>query len=595
MLSYNQRDLLCEPKNYEKANGRRIIMPLWEFKTVKEVVQGIRDNTFVLPVIQRDLVWNDDKMKDLFDSLLKDNSFGGIMVLNEEKETKPLFAFRRFSHDGEVQLSSISDKLNQSISLVIDGQQRFQTFYMGLEGSRYGKTMYFNLYSTKLEYEFRFAREESELPSEEIGDRGEPIKKLWYPVRDLFNRLRRVNDEDQVANEILESREIIQADLRENIKFNIRRFYRFVFIIQTIGIASVEVNMTRKEEEIKRIVELFRRLNDGGTRLSAFDLIASTFKAFDHRMEQFFKDVLQFKDMDITQDEIIKLIFLLQDEHTKDVTEIEQKDADFVIKNQERIIKSLEALRKFLQYAKLYDYYHIGDRSDIPLYFITYHIFHKSIPTDEIVRVYDNYDAKNDDYICLKKWMYLSNLNGVFSRGCGWIPYKTGIRKILNVIRNHKEGIFPTEELFNVYRNHPLKFFTDINVQYLDGWDRDFVFYMIYDFDSLPGRDNDHVQPKSILENENVSPEKIYSKANFQRLDLGTNRREKRAKTLKDWLKSDGVTDLQFYIERHLIPRDENLWDIINFDQFLDERSKLIVEKVNSFIPSSISTSHDSS
>ena len=468
----------------------------------------------------------------------------------------------------------------------------FKLFTWDLKGSYDRKTLYFNLYSTKLEYEFRFALYESELPSEEIDDNSEPIRKLWYPVRDLFNRLRRVYDADQVANEIIGTRDIIQGDLREDIKRNIRTFSDLIFFRSTIGVASVTVNMTSIDEERKRIVELFRRLNDGGTRLSVFDLFASMFKSFDYRMEQFFRDVDQFKDMGITQDEIIKLIFILQDEPKKEVTEITSEDAEFVINNQERIIKSLEALRKFLKYANLYDHYLVGDRSDIPLFFITYHIFHKSIPTDEIVRVYDNYDAKNDDYICLKKWIYLSNLNGVFSRGCGWIPYKTGIRKILNVIRNHKGVIFPTEELFNVYRNHPLIFSTDIDVKHLNRWNREFVYYLIYDCESLSGRDKDHVQPKSLLESINVPPEQIYSKANYQLLDLGTNRGFKRAKTLKDWLQSDGVTDLQFYMERHLIPRDEYFWDINNFDLFLDERAKLIVEKVKSFIPSPISNPH---
>ena len=57
-------------------------MANWESKTVSEVISKISDNYYVLPVIQRRLVWDEDKMELLFDTLLKGNSFGGIMVLS---------------------------------------------------------------------------------------------------------------------------------------------------------------------------------------------------------------------------------------------------------------------------------------------------------------------------------------------------------------------------------------------------------------------------------------------------------------------------------------------------------------------------------
>jgi len=561
----------------------------WESQPVKKVVQGIREDKFVLPVIQRSLVWNEEKMELLFDSLLKDNSFGGIMVLDEEKGERPLFAFRRFSREGEEQHSVVQEKLDQSISLVIDGQQRLQAFYMGLEGGFRGKTMYFNLYGTPLEYEFRFAYDESELPLKESDDDEGTAEKLWYPVRSLFNRLRNVGDDIQVANEIIRARGVTNDHYRDAVKANVARFHRYVFFRDTIGISSVTVNKARVGEEKQRIVELFRRLNDGGTRLSSFDLVAAVFKGFDYRMEGFFRDVRQFEDIGISQDEVIKLVFLLQDEHAKEVTAITAEDADFVIESQERIVRSLCALREFLRNARLYDYYASGGRSVIPLYFVAYHVFHKKeVPAAQLGRVYDNYDAKNDDFLSLKRWVYLSVLNGVFSRGKGWIPYRTGIRKILNVVKGYKGQVFPTEALFQVYRNHPLIFSTDIVADRLDRWDREFVFYLMYDCESLSGRDIDHIHPKSLLERADVPPHKIHSIANFQLLDPGTNRREKRTQTLRAWLQDEGVTDQRFYLDRHMIPEDETKWDITSFDSFLQARAQAIAKKVQSFIPAPI-------
>ena len=76
-------------------------MAEWEAIKIHEVVQDINDNKIVLPVIQRNLIWDEDKMELLFDSLLKGNSFGGIMALEEEKGNQPLFAFRLFSKEGK--------------------------------------------------------------------------------------------------------------------------------------------------------------------------------------------------------------------------------------------------------------------------------------------------------------------------------------------------------------------------------------------------------------------------------------------------------------------------------------------------------------
>jgi uncharacterized protein with ParB-like and HNH nuclease domain len=55
----------------------------WETKRIWDAVIDIEDEKFVLPVIQRSLVWTEEKMELLFDTLLKGDSFGGIMVIEE--------------------------------------------------------------------------------------------------------------------------------------------------------------------------------------------------------------------------------------------------------------------------------------------------------------------------------------------------------------------------------------------------------------------------------------------------------------------------------------------------------------------------------
>jgi hypothetical protein len=329
-------------------------------------------------------------------------------------------------------------------------------------------------------------------------------------------------------------------------------------------------------------VELFRRLNDGGTRLAGFDLVASILKGFDWRMEAFINDILtEFKDICIDQDNLVKTFFLLQDNHSKEMAGITVNDASFAVQQKNRIRCCLLGTRKFLQFSKLYNLYRDGNTSFIPLYFIIYHLFHKKHLSDEVlVSYFDNFEV-NSDFHKIKKWIYLSLINGIFrSRGAGWIPYRTGVRKLLEIVSNNKGKEFPYDSIISMYKNHGLVF-TDIinenNVGVLDRW---FVFYLMYDnSQTIRQQDVDHIFPKSRLE-ENFTQEEIWNICNYELIDSTTNRGNKNAMEYKQWVNTC-IKDKSDYTKRHLIPKDENLWVEEEFETFLIERGKLIVNKIH--------------
>ena len=566
-------------------------MANWKTFRVADVVSDIDEEKYVLPVIQRDLVWTEEKMELLFDSLLKGNSFGGIIVIEEEKKSKPLFAARPFTKDGNPVPSQNNKTLEQTQYFVIDGQQRLQSFYIGLKGTFHNKTLYFDLFSDyKNLFDFDFAIEKSDLLTSTKEER--PITEcLWYSTRDLLRKLKDTGDEEQVIEETILNFQINDSDKKSYISKNIKAFYKNIIVNESIGIATVSVNKTLPElENRQKILELFRRLNDGGTKLSPLDLIASTLKTFDYRMEGFLRETEnEFSDIGLSPENFIKLIFLLQDNHSKEMSEIEPSDSDFAITNKERIKNSLISLQKFLECAKLYDYYKNAKMSFIPLFFITYHIFHKQISNDDVLNYWDNYETSNVDFKPMLLWMFNSLLNGVFrSRGAGWIPYKTGIRKILTTIKNFKGKTFPCEELIKVYTSHPIVFTSDYSIENLDNLDREFLFYLIYDQKrQIRKNDIDHIMPKNILESMEYNYADINSIKNFQLLDYGTNRGEKNGKPFAQWVNnSEYVENKQFYIKTHLIPSDEKLWDEKVFLDFSKERAELIISKIQEIISS---------
>lgn len=560
-------------------------MAIWKSYRISDAINEIEDEKFVLPVIQRRLVWDEDKMELLFDTLLKGDSFGGIMVIEEEKGSKPLFNYRPFTKDGSDIQSREVDNLTQQQFFVIDGQQRLQSFYIGLKGSINGKVMYFDLFSNyHSRFEFKFENKESELPEKSKDDDERELKEhKWYLASNLLRRLKDTNDEDQVADEIIKIQEITNEVQKTHIKKNVKAFYKNIITAESLGISKVIINKTFDEIANKqRIVELFRRLNDGGTKLSSFDLVASILKGFAWEMEAFLEQTLSdYEEIGLSQDNLIKLIFLLQDNHRKEMASIEAKDADFAIQNKDRIKSTLKSLKCFLQHSELYNYYRDGNRSFIPLFFIAYHIFHKQIENSQLEKYFDNFDAGNEDFPKMKNWVYHSLLNGVFrSRGAGWIPYKTGVRKILETVKNYKNELFPTNEIFDVYTNHPVTFSLDYTEERINKLDRIFLFYLVYNKSQIiRNQDIDHIMPKSILSQKGYDWDLINSINNYQLLDTGTNRGLKNGNPFKYWV-DNHVADRNAYLERHLIPKNIEIWDEDKFMDFINKRGKLLKIKI---------------
>jgi len=564
-------------------------MANWEDWRIMDVIEKIQKEEIVLPVVQRELVWDEEKIVLLFDTVLRGNSFGAIMTLKDWRGKEPLFEYRPFIKDyvkDTFIFSTKTEKLSSDISYVIDGQQRLSAFYIGLIGSYNSKELYFDLLSEwdKEVFYLDFASSPNELKNQvDTSDGNGKRRTLWYRVKDLFLQLKNAGGQYKfVVNQILSQYRDINfiEEEKERIRENIDIFNTQFLNSRNLGICEVMINF---EKDIywnrRKAVELFIRLNQGGTRLSALDLMASTLKSFSAENEKFlYEDIKEFSDIGLGQDEIIKYIFLLQDNHRKELTDIEKSDSDFIQNNKERILNSLRGVKQFLKASGLYDFFAEQNPSVIPLFFIGYHLFHKKNVKTEDIKDYFRNIEKNTDYKLIYHWIYLSLLQKIFRRrGAGWIAYKTGIRKILEVMKNHKDKDFPTNEIFKAYIDHPLYFKEDIDENRLDDYDFDFLMYIIYG-KKFRKEDIDHIHPYSILKSKGYDVDKINTVANYQLLDYDINRNDKRDKELKDWINE--LENKEDCLKRHLIPSNPNLWTSENYEQFLIERKNLIKTKL---------------
>ena len=564
----------------------------WKNLTVRDVITEIAGNKIALPVIQRRLEWPEGKMEMLFDSLFKQNSFGSIICIEEAKGFEPLFAHRLFTLDGSDTASYEPQIVSDNLLLVIDGQQRLQSFYMGLCGSYYGKTLYYNLFSNYKQYDhnFKFAMTKDDLPVKN-SESPEIEEYLWYPAPYLFEQLQRLANTDLVAEEVLSKNGITDPLRQKYIEKNIENFYARIFADHSIGISKVIARLsTDITEDRQRVTELFRRLNFEGMKLSTLDLVASLIKNFDYRMENFIDEVCRDSArMGIDQDVLIKLLLILNDKPTSGISDLSAEDAKFATSSRKRIEATLSALQKFLCASGNDRWFDVGagaiKRSAIPLYVLAYHIFYQNCGTNELQNLFNRFDVKDKDFRNMSLWLKMSLLNQVFKRGCGWIPEKTGVSKIHAILRKNKGGLFPLSEIFQLYRERLHKFIDakEVSIQTIDNLDQEYIFYLMYNGttrSSIRFEDKDHIQPKSLLQKNGVPSIKINSIGNLQLIDLATNRGIKNDRPLSEWIEL--VDDKAAYIERHLIPEDEALWDIKKFYEFLRARLKKIESKIKS-------------
>lgn len=567
-------------------------MANWKTLKLNEVLEQIGKEEIVLPVIQRSLVWKPDEMALLFDTLFKGDSFGGIMTIKDLKGRQAIFEYHSFIkqyHTGQIIFSKDDNKLDKNISYVVDGQQRLSSFYIGTLGEFDSKKLYFDLFgeASKKNFNFKFAQNKSELKSEMDNFEGtQKIPALWFQVTTLYNTFSDVGHswrdvlvqiEEQLPKELTE-------DQQNNLERNLEYFQNAIFGSQNIGICEVQVNSKVDNIENRlNVVELFRRLNQGGTKLDAMELMRSKLKAFSADNELFLHDSKsEYQDICFNQDSIIKLLFLLQDDHKKDLANINNSDSDFIQNNRERIASALKGTRDFLKCAGLYDYFVSIKPIVTPLYFITYHLFHLDKTNNEIENYFKNSEIRNRDFLLMKRWIIISMLCNVYRRGTGWEPIKTGIKKVLDTMKSNKNQAFPVEQIFSIYKSHPLEFNPEIQNDYewLNWYDRDLLVYLLYERPSnFRVNDIDHVHPKSILsKRENPNWANINSIGNFQYLDFSTNR-SKQDKELIDWI-DNFVENKDFYLKFHLIPSDRDLWKSENFELFLEERRNLIYNKL---------------
>lgn len=109
--------------------------------TIKDTLEGIAETRFVLPAIQRELVWaqEPERMCRLFDSILRGYPIGTFLFWKVSPEQSKEFHFYEFMLDWHERKHRHNDRAHigepRDLVAILDGQQRLTTLNIGLYGS----------------------------------------------------------------------------------------------------------------------------------------------------------------------------------------------------------------------------------------------------------------------------------------------------------------------------------------------------------------------------------------------------------------------------------------------------------------------------
>ena len=113
-------------------------------ETIRKFVNYINNpghlGGFWLPNIQRPFVWNEEQIERLYDSILREYPIGTLLIWKNKSKIK----HRKFIDNwvDTINLLQFNVPINENQKmLVLDGQQRMQSLFIGLKGSYNGREL----------------------------------------------------------------------------------------------------------------------------------------------------------------------------------------------------------------------------------------------------------------------------------------------------------------------------------------------------------------------------------------------------------------------------------------------------------------------
>ncbi|MGR4844593.1 DUF262 domain-containing protein [Rhizobium sp. LARHSG275] len=582
----------------------------YDSTTIAATVEKINAEYF-LPAIQRPYVWGPEQMVALFDSLMKGYPISSFLlwdVAPENEMSWQIYKFAEHFRFGEVH-NELAGTQGRKLTLVLDGQQRLTSLLIGLRGSftvkskgrRWDspdawqrKTLYIDLLvDPSLIPKSEDVNDDIEHPyGFELFDKPPQSgpANLWIKVGDILNY------PDPESFKVFVERTLGRLPpsktwmTEETAKRNLDRLHQMIWVDRIVSY------YTETNQDYDRVLGIFVRANDGGTKLSKSDLmlsmISSKWTDISAREEIYnFVETLNSRldrKNDVNKDFVMKACLLLSDlDHVYQVKNFTNRNLEIMRGNWTKIQQSLKRTFQLVNSFGI-------DRENLTslnaLLPIAYYLHKLDL---DLMSATTSFYISNAERI--RRWLIAALLNRVFGGTSDSTigAAKNTIAAAISTSRN-----FPLVDL-NSALSRQIKRPSYLTGETLEGVmelqygskQMFLLLSLLYDNKSWGTTTHhiDHIFPQSRVDRRHLMKNNIpMSKideliscanrvGNLQLL-VGAENLEKNNATFEDWIRTRDHS----FLAKHLIPEDEHLWSIMMLPQFVAEREKRIMQKLAS-------------
>lgn len=261
--------------------------------SIASLVNQIQGGEIALPDLQRDFVWKEEQIRLLFDSMMRGYPFGSLLFWNTQFLEVPYRDFVRDFRPGQTFVTK-TKPAGARLRMVLDGQQRLQSMYVAIHGTYDGRRLYFNATSGPdgvasastpddglgKNYRFEFWRDDEPNRAKRLIRVADVV--AWPP-----------RQEDAEIDRFVDSLELAAAEASVA-RRNLRLLRRLVSQSDLVPLEIIDEEVTEAPQArtIDEILEIFVRVNSGGTRLTRSDLMFSLIKSKWTGAREAFDDLL---------------------------------------------------------------------------------------------------------------------------------------------------------------------------------------------------------------------------------------------------------------------------------------------------------------
>ncbi len=575
---------------------------------IAEVMQEISNNRYVLPAIQREFVWTTSQIEKLFDSIMRDYPIGGFLFWELPKSQYGSYHFYSFLKNYHEKTSShnlpIDLKGNDYTMAILDGQQRFTSLYIGLKGTYAYKLpnkrkasddayperkLYLNLVEkapedSELLYDFRFLAD-----YEKIKD----PHHYWFEVGQILE-MPNLADVNKYVNRNIYKDNRYDEDQGDFATDVISKLYNVIWTEPSLSYYRV------KTDELDKVLNIFIRVNSGGTKLSYSDLLLSIATAewthYDARKEiiNFVEELNDIGDgFKVDKDFVLKSCLVLSD-FGNIAFKVDNFNTDNMMKIEERwsIIKL--SLRQAFELVSSFGFSGDSLRSNNAVIPIAYYLMTLGNPGNFI-----DSSSYTENRKKIKTWL----IRALLKRNFSGQPDNV-LRPLRKVIKENGKQDFPLEQIINEFKGgSKTLIFTEDDVNELLSLSYknkpDVLIALMLLYPSLDYRnkfDIDHMYPKSKFTKRSLIKRGVpdyktddYIKlvdniANLQLLN-GLNNKEKSSTDFDDWLKINYPSEeemAQYSLLNYLPPNLPFTYE--NFEIFIGRRKIILQNKFKTIL-----------